>query len=264
MRGKITTLILIHFFYTYGFGQRVSDIAAELDKINREIIITYNLQGNKFDKYEIQIFLSENGGKSYDTEPLTYVNGNVGKAVSAGLDRKIRWRYLIEIPDFKGKNVMFKIKARLDLDEYRARMRKKAGPGAIVNSLAFPGWGDYKVRDGNNFWYIGAAAYTLVGSGTFLHFRARQNYKDYQNPLINNPEIAKELLNRSQKQNNASKFLIGAGAAIWLADMVGVFLKGNKNKQINSYFQSNKNKTAFEFKVAPNSSLPGLALQFKF
>lgn len=264
MRQLFLILGILLYINPLIFAQRVSDVIAELDKVNREITITYNLQGNKFDKYEVQVFLSENAGKTFDTEPLIYVNGNVGKAVSAGLDRKIRWRYLVENPGFTGKSVVFKIKAKLDLDEYRSRLRKKAGPGAVLNSLAFPGWGDYKVRDGDNFWYIGGAAYTLAGSGVFLHFRAKQNYKDYQNPLINNPEKAKELLDRSQKQDNASKFLIGAGAAVWLADMIGVWLKGNKNNKANSYFLNNKNKTAFEFKLAPNSSLPGLALQFKF
>jgi hypothetical protein len=247
------------------YSQQVSDMRAELDKLNRQIVLTYNLSAdeNKLDKYEIQLYLSMNGGQSFEKDPLIYVTGNVGKGVSPGNDRKIQWRYLTENPSFTGKNIVFKIVAKLDVEAYEKRLEQLGGAKRAFNSLVFPGWGDAKVREGKNYWLIGVASYGLVGTGLYLHFKAKNNFENFQN-ATNIPQ-GDVYLNNFEDQNRLSRILLGAGAGIWLVDVVGVWLKGKKNtRELNELRQARKNRTSWHFDWQANPQFGYASLKFRF
>ncbi|MCU0447484.1 MAG: hypothetical protein MUE85_21510 [Microscillaceae bacterium] len=264
MQKSLGLFLILLSFYS-GYAQQISDLRAELDKLNRQIIITYNLNttDNKSDKFEVQLYLSMNGGQSFEKEPLIYVTGNVGKGVSPGNDRKIQWRYLTENPSFTGKNIVFKVIAKLDVDAYEKRLAQLGGADKAFNSLLFPGWGDAKVREGKNYWLVGVVSYSLVGTGLYLHFKAKSNYDSFQNS--SNIPQADVYFKNSKDQNRLSRVLLGAGAGIWLVDVVSVWLKGKKNtRELNELRQARKNRTSwhFDWQATPQSAFASLRLKF--
>lgn len=228
----LTTLLSIttSLFVIQLKAQGVTQVRAQLDKINRRVHIYYNLlvKKGKYDKYEVDLYLSQDSGKTF-TDRLELVGGNVGKGVIPGIDKKIEWYYTKELPQFDGQNVAFKVRAKVDLQAREKRILALKGPEAAGFSLLFPGWGDYKVRSGKNYWWLGISAYGLAGSGIFLRNKSNTNFDAYL--TAESISQADELFKRADQQRQISTYLLATAAAIWISDITGVIIKGVQNKK---------------------------------
>ena len=60
---------------------------------------------------DVSIYLSTDGGKTYETSPLGHLTGHAGKAVQAGTDRCAVWDVLSDREKLQGSDVRFKIVA---------------------------------------------------------------------------------------------------------------------------------------------------------
>lgn len=252
---------------------KVTNIKAELNRLDRKIYIYYDLtaKGSRYDKYEVEIFLSEDGGETFPYR-LEYVNGNVGKGIQAGYGKVIEWRYLQDKPAFTGQNIAFEIKAKLDLLDKERRIERLGGPGKAMLSLLYPGLGSYKVREGEQKWYyaLGALTYGMVGTGLYLRFQSDNNYDDYQTTTqVGNvielsslgPET-RDLLNKAQNQRRTSDILLIGGGAIWLTEFTFALIKGYKNRNEKYRIMAQKTLT-FEPFFEPWGSYPRFGLRLK-
>jgi hypothetical protein len=251
---KSYLIFALLFLNTTIYAQSIYNIQAELDRLNRQIIISYDLvrgvDNTKFDKFEIAVYISLDSGKTFEENSLTYVSGGIGRGIASGNNKKIQWRYLVEKPDFTGKGVVFKIKARLDTEDYATRLKALKGTKGALYSLLLPGWGDYKVREGTGYWGIGALTYGLVGSGLGMYLSAKNNYDKYENATTLNE--ADTFLKNSQNQSKLSQILLGAGALVWLTDIVLVLKKGAKNQRdLATYNASQKATSRLHINVLP-------------
>ena len=80
----------------------------------RQIIVTYDLIGQKGEEYEVTLLLSRSGGEAFDYQPDA-VSGHVGGGVSPGLDKQITWNVLEDFPDgLQGANVQFRLEVEKD------------------------------------------------------------------------------------------------------------------------------------------------------
>lgn len=257
-------LIMIHYGFGESYGQ-ITDVRAELDKLNRRIDIYYNLQarGEKYDKFEIELYLSEDSGKTF-TRKLEYVSGQYGKNVSSGLNKKMVWLYFQEMPEFTGQGIAFKVKAKVDLAAKEARILSLGGPKEALYSAILPGWGDYKVRNGKRwqFFLIGATSYALVGSGLYLRSRSRSNFNRVSNSTTS-AEVD-NLINRANSQNTSSTVLINTGLAIWVADVTLALIRGLKNRKAQRRIQNKDTSTSLRILYDPISNRPMFGLNFKF
>jgi hypothetical protein len=247
-------------------AQTVENIKAELDKVNRRINITYDLlaKGNNEDRYNIEVWLSLDSGQSF-SQKLEFVTGKVGKGISAGVNKEIQWLYMKENPGFTGKNVAFKIRAKVDQQARKERLLALDGSNAFWRSVIFPGWGDYRVRAARkNYWAIGAASYALVGSGLYFRYSSNQNYDKYK--TANSLNDADNYFDKAQQQQRTSNFLLAAGAAIWIGDIVGVIIKGAKNKkqQGEMFKKEQEQSSSFRMNYNPQYQSFGLSLTKKF
>lgn len=265
MKKFILFLLMVSFFcLQVGYAQ-ITDVRAELDKLNRRIDIYYNLQakGEKYDKFEIELYLSEDGGETFERK-LEYVTGQYGKNVTPGLNKKMVWLYFKEMPEFTGKDIAFKVKAKVDLAAKEARILSLGGPKEALYSAILPGWGDYKVRDGKRwqFFTIGAISYALVGSGLYLRSRSRDNF-DKVGRATSASEVD-NLISRADGQNTTSTVLINTGIAIWAADLTLALLKGLKNQKAQRKIQQGKVSTSLRILYNPYANRPMFGLNFKF
>ncbi|GAB4336140.1 MAG: hypothetical protein OHK0038_14290 [Flammeovirgaceae bacterium] len=247
-------------------AQTVENVRAELDKVNRRINITYDLiaKGNNEDKYNIEVWLSLDSGLSFP-QRLEFVTGKVGKGISAGVNKEIQWLYMKENPGFTGKNVAFKIRAKIDQQARKERLLALDGASACWRSAIFPGWGDYRVRaTKKNYWAIGATSYALIGSGLYFRYSANQNYDKYK--TANSLSDADNYFDKAKQQQRTYNALLAAGAAIWITDIVGVILKGAKNKkqQREIFRKEQEQNTSFRMNYNPQYQSFGLSLTKKF
>ncbi|MHC1708755.1 MAG: hypothetical protein AB9842_14700 [Bacteroidales bacterium] len=106
---------------------------------------------------------------------------------------------------------------------------KKDGPFNAIYSLAFPGWGNYKVKQVDTpLWVKGIAAYGFLGAAIICKFKSDAVYKNY---LI---ESDKNLYTRANNFHHLFLIFSAAGAAIWIEDIVNVFIKGLDNRHNHS------------------------------
>lgn len=111
-------------------------------------------------------------------------------------------------------------------------------------SLLIPGWGDKYVRENGRFGVMKTiGSYGLIGAGVGMHFYAEKQYQQYlsmayelytQHPDIKVTQEQRNTLAQSLETANQYRktvpVLIGAGAAVWLYDVVWVAVKGRKSK----------------------------------
>lgn len=275
---KVTSILLILLGFSTHIlvaqsNVKVTNIKAELNRLDRKIYIYYDLsaKGSRYDKYEVEVFLSEDGGETFPYR-LDYVQGSVGKGIQAGYGKVIEWRYLQDRPAFTGQNIAFEIKAKLDLLDKERRIERLGGPGKAMLSLLYPGLGSYKVREGNQKWYygVGILAYGMVGTGLYLRFQSDANYDDYQagstvldiNQLNNLADERSRLLDRAQDQRRFSDILLIGGGAIWLTEFTFALLKGIKNRNEKYRIMAQKTISFTPF-FEPWGRQPRLGLRFK-
>ena len=134
-------------------------------------------------------------------------------------------------------------------------------------SLLVPGWGDKFVRENGRFGVMKTiGAYGLIGAGVGMHFQAEKQYQQYlsmayelytQHPDIKVTQEQRNTLAQSLETANQYRktvpVLIGAGAAVWLYDVVWVAVKGRKSKNTT---------LAVDFDPQTNNSLLSYSITF--
>ena len=113
-----------------------------------------------------------------------------------------------------------------------------AGPENALFSLLVPGLGDHRVTFGKKKGIgIALATYGLIGTGVGLKLYSNSEYKKYH-AATEQSAMDKHY----DSANNANKYcyvFIGAGAAVWIYDIIWVAVKGAKNKkEQNAWKQS--------------------------
>ena len=102
---RIYILILLIVCNLVAFGQRVSN--ARFEQVGKQVRICYDLSSDA----SIEIYLSKDGGKTFEYSPLRSVTGDVGKKVLAGYNRCAMWDVLSDKEKLQGNNITFKIRA---------------------------------------------------------------------------------------------------------------------------------------------------------
>ncbi|OJJ21562.1 hypothetical protein BKI52_13545 [marine bacterium AO1-C] len=195
-----------------------------LDTAQNTITLHYDLKGPSNRLYITRLYYSSNNGNGFKG-PLRSVSGDAGDSIAVGDNKKIVWTFVKDNPYFTGKNIIFKIEAT------EKPKIAKGGPKNALKSLMFPGLGDYKVRNGYHYEWIPTATFVMLGAGIFFRFNADKLYQDYEDRLPNSENDYNALFNRAQTRNILSQGLLMAGAALWIGDIVGVYLRGKKNQK---------------------------------
>jgi Family of unknown function (DUF5683) len=240
-------------------AQTIDNIKAELDALNGNIIISYNfnLNSENKNKYKIEAFYSIDSGKTY-SEPLEFVSGEVGNDIKPGNNKKISWNYFVEFPDFDGQHIMFKIRARIDREYEENQILELQGAEQVWRSAILPGWGDNQVRLKKNYWWVGGLAYGLAGSGLYMRLKANNTFDKYKKSF--SVEEADDLFAQSNQQKKTGNYLLLAGGAIWLTDMVLVLIKGSNNRKKQAEILKRREQTGFHWHIQPTQ----IGLTYKF
>lgn len=208
------------------YAQDIQLKAVQVDRKKKQIIIPYSLRdrGEQINQYTIQVFYSQNAGKSYDG-PLKYVQGHVGEDILAHEHRTIVWNYFQENRQFYGTNVRFKLWAT-----YRPSVLNLGGPEQALYSMIIPGLGNKRTRFLKKRWhwlYMTLPTYMLLGTGILYRQKSGNTYDRYLQSISN--AHANRLFFRANTQNRVSLGLGIAGLTLWALDITQVLVKGIKN-----------------------------------
>ncbi|MBV6640846.1 MAG: hypothetical protein KI791_09010 [Cyclobacteriaceae bacterium] len=257
MNYKLTSILFCIFLLTASvrvFSQKLQIIDAILDEPNNTIEIVYDLSGSN-QAFSINLYYSNDGGKTFKG-PVERVSGDVGVQILPGEAKKIYWNYFYEDEEFTGENLVFNIRAtRMDF----LGTTKVMGPKAALYSVLVPGLGDYKVRNGKSYWLVTAGTWGLMGSGLIARSGARKDYDNYLNAT--DVTTANQSFQSAQNKFKTFKTLNTIAIAIWAADVVGVFIKGNKNEKAGL---TGKYSLDLNMAVLPGSNIPVAGLKVNF
>ncbi|NJO01328.1 MAG: hypothetical protein HC880_06215 [Bacteroidia bacterium] len=202
----------------------VSILETNLNIRDTSIVIQYKLEGPGRRYYTTRLYYSNNGGNSFKG-PLRSLEGDIGDSIRVGDPKQVAWTFREDNPYFDGKNIMFRLEA-IEIPKIA-----NGGPENALRSLLIPGLGDTKVRNGYNYGWITALTYGCLGTGAIFHIQARQDYNDYEARIPNTEEEHQNLFNRAERNQNLAEGFFIAGATIWVADVIGVYIRGLKNRR---------------------------------
>ena len=210
-------------------AQTISKITASMDNVNGAVNLTYTLESNaKSKRYKVEVYCSEDGGKIF-SDALIGVSGDVGYNVKPGSEKKINWAYFVDLPEFMGKNVVFKISAKEDIEYKENMLLTLGGPEKFYQSILIPGYGNYHVRNGKGYMLITCLVGGLLGTGTYYHYQAQNYYTDYLNSTTS--EMADGNFAKASSYSKTSNILLASGIGIWTIDVGQVIMKGISNRK---------------------------------
>lgn len=209
----------------YSRPLKVKFLGAQLDTSTNSIKIKYDLKGPKNRYYNLKLLYSNNKGNSFKG-PLRSLTGDFGDSIRVGKGKEVNWAFLKDNPYFNGKNIMFRIEAE------EIPKIAKGGPKNALWSLLLPGLGDLKVRNGYHYEWITTTTFVLLGTGALFYIKANNELSDYNNRVPNTLSDHQQLFNRARTSSRLAYGFFIAGGAVWIADVVGVYLRGLKNKRV--------------------------------
>lgn len=114
----------------------------------------------------------------------------------------------------------------------------------LAKSLAFPGWGDYRLRNGKIYFAYGLAGYGLIASALVLQNNAIKTYDSYK--LSKDIGESEDLFAKAVKQRNISYAALASAAVVWTIDLAMLTnkyktVKANPSK--SNYYTALANKT---------------------
>ena len=102
---KIVFFMLLLAVSNALLAQQVSNTRFVQD--GRQVKIYYDLS----ETADVSIYLSTDGGRSYEISPIRHVSGHVGKQVAPGKSRCAVWDVLSDRDNLQGSQVCFKVRA---------------------------------------------------------------------------------------------------------------------------------------------------------
>ncbi|TAE73156.1 MAG: hypothetical protein EAZ85_07805 [Bacteroidetes bacterium] len=212
------------FYFKNKIKVDFKESSIKLNQADTTISITYDLKAAPNRYYKARLFYSNNKGNSFKG-PLFSVKGDIGDSIKPGKNKQASWSFKKDNPYFDGKNIMFK----LDITEIPKI--STGGPKYALRSLLVPGWGDTKVRNGYNYGVITIATYGCLITGAIFQLEANRRYNRYTDRLANSSAEHESLYKQAQNSKNLATAFFATGAGIWIADVVGVYIRGVKNRR---------------------------------
>lgn len=125
----------------------------------------------------------------------------------------------------------------------------------LLKSTVFPGWGDYKVRNGKFHFLYGVAGFGAIGAAIYMNNQANQSYTNYKQSL--DFSESNNLFNKAKQQQTLSYVFASTAALVWTFDLATLVYKTHKVKKNitpeNSKYYFNKTQQTNTFTSNTNS-----------
>ena len=190
MKHLFFSIVFLFLIGKLANAQSVTNI--HFEQTGKQIVIYYDLSGEAESTWFIDVYCSQDGGKSWKS-PLEKLSGAAGKGIKPGNNQKVMWDVLQERDNLEGE-ISFKVEATKIEEPKTAKTAiistpvnkptEKAVikapekvPEMIAEKLNYsPEY--YKYKKAKTGWLISALA--TAGIGTFSYLQAGSAYTKYK------------------------------------------------------------------------------------
>jgi hypothetical protein len=155
-------------------AQSVTNVRFE--KSGKQVLIFYDLSGDKGSTWNISVYCSRDGGKTMGS-PLQKISGDCGKTIAIGTNKKITWDVLAEYDKLEGA-ISFKVEATKGKDLAKENVKAEASPIDKTLPAAEFSANYYKYKKIKTIWM--ASALVTGGIGVFTYLQTGTTYSQYQ------------------------------------------------------------------------------------
>jgi len=218
---NIFIFIAIMGFITIIGNQTIAQSNARVENVDfflerENLIITYDIVKAKTgETFDVSVKISTVKGTPIKAYALS---GDVGQGVYGGNFKRITWNLAKDNVLIDDEIFVEVIAVAPKLSPYMLDSKNVSVGGAMLRSLAFPGWGNTYAKGGGAYWIMGIAAYGTLGATVYFNNQAHNNYENYK--------VSTDATERSQLYQDANDsydmqktFMFVAGA-IWIGDII--------------------------------------------
>lgn len=204
---------------------------------NSNVYISYDIENYSSDElYNITVAVFRENGAKLNAVSLT---GDVVET-KGGIGKTIIWNqkadgYVLDEKIYITLSIATKVKIPVATH--------------LIKSLAFPGSGDYKIRNGKYHFLYGMVGYGAIGASVYFNYLATKNYEAYKTSFELNP--SNNLFNKAKQQQSISSVLAASACVVWTIDLASLSHKSHKvKKQITKensiyYFEKSQQTNAY-------------------
>ena len=282
--------------YTYQEGSfQLGEASKPLTKLSQELLKTEHLPNFVIDNeprkgratfdYSIEyakgIVKVHRSKWSFSVTPKFTVSNQLESDINRMFTSKLR-----DLPSSCDGNYKYDVTS-IDINgqtEYTVLLKGysfRNGPQNVWKSLLVPGWGDKYVSDDGKFdWWKTAVSYGFVGLGvsfltSVLKYETKTSEWVYDSTWVDvsddpfyvshgmtgwwatsNPHQVDRVINRSTEVGIA---FVAIGAAVWIGDVIYVWIKGAKNKKSNA---ERLGRISFAYDAARDMPVMNYTLRF--
>lgn len=251
-------LLLICLFLEGNAQQNVEFSKPEWSLEETSIIISFDiLNSGPSDKFIVIIEVIGPDGKRIIPKAI---NGDIGEDISGGSNKIIKWDLESDEIPMNSILTIELVGKKIVKEEVVADGVQITRFGAMVRSVAFPGWGLSLVNPGKPHWIKGIAGYGAIGGAIVLNQSAQANYNKYLDSSSESER--RDFYNKSVNQEQFSTILAYTAGGIWVVDLIWT-LVGTKSLAKQSTSMQHK---GFSFSPGYETvgNTPMLTLRYDF
>lgn len=221
LNKKLLVIILLGLFlFCLPFSSmcqneaRFSDPYLKID--NDRLYISYKILNSRpDDRFSIRIEVTGSNGNVI--KPYSLV-GDIGEGINGSGNKIIIWNLNAdEISNIEGVYIQI-VGEKLNNLESTIPIKSISRMGAVVRSVAFPGWGLSKIHPGKPHWIKGIAGYGCLAGSLIYNQKSSESYQSYLDSY--DIEERETYYNKSENEQTISTVLGFTALGIWLTDIV--------------------------------------------
>lgn len=245
LQHTIITTVLLLSLCLQGYSQSISQINLQANNDTLEIVLKIDKCNPSQTFLPNATFYYSNGER---IPAKTIVLKSANKSMQCGNTDILQWKTTLDNTKINNRvYATVQVKTELDLNLSQH----------LVKSLVFPGWGDYKLRNGKLYTAYGVLGYGLIASAFVLQNMATKNYNSYKTSY--DITQSNNFYNKAIQQRNLSYVALGTSALIWTIDLGLLTAKAKKvqsnptpqqsvyyNQLANATFEATSNTILFD------------------
>jgi hypothetical protein len=212
-------------------------------------------------------YVNTQGSYSVTVSSQAFDNVNImkryqGVTFEGGVPTEIRQQATAKLPyngDYKMNANKLTINGATTLKSNITGYHDTGGASNALLSALVPGLGRSRVTYGEkNGLGITALTYGLIGAGVGCKIYSNSQYKKYH--AATEQSVMNDTYTKANTANKAFYACIGAGAAVWIYDIIWVAMKGSENQKAHQW----RNNSQFGLYYNPDNNTTGLSYAINF